>query len=171
MKKHVEVTGLATGDLGDLTPWLSLSPSYPSTFPSISVSFLLSVLESLHSLSHRATWDAGSSTPHPALIWEMQQVPVPWLGPGSICTMSMSEAQYAGLQPSLISHFSCFWEWVGVGEGERGTVAILYSPRLVILSLENPHTLCFKSSKVILGICNPRTFKVACVMPRAPRAS
>lgn len=30
MKKHVEVTGLATGDLGDLTPWLSFYISRPT---------------------------------------------------------------------------------------------------------------------------------------------
>jgi hypothetical protein len=58
-----------------------------------------------------------------------------------------------------------------VEEGETGMIAILYSLRLVILSLENPHKLCFKSSKVVAGICNLRTFKVALLSLELPRAS
>lgn len=161
---------------------LSLSPSLsysvpPTSFPSIS-DFSSSRI-GIPSWTHEV-WDSTwphemQDPPYPVLTWEMQQVPVPWLDPWIHPHLDVGEASHLiheqgwGLvpwsTPSPSSLTSLAPQRGGGGEGDPEESNSL-QPKISYTFFRKSH--CFKSSRVVSGICNLRTFRVACVMSRAP---
>lgn len=126
------------------------------------------------------TWPHGiQDPPYPVLTWEMQQVPVPWLGSWTHLRLDVGAASlpiheqrwgsvpWSTSSPSFLLHLEAGQR---LGRGDREDSSSLW-PELYLLwkihthSVSNPPRLSQRYATS--GV----SFKVAHVMPRATRAS